>query len=295
MKPVLVIGEALIDIVERSGEEPLEHVGGSPANVALGLGRLGIPVRLRTALARDSRGERIAAHLAASGVALDEASFALDRTSTAIARIDESGDAAYEFDISWRLDEPVTLGETDVIHVGSIGCFIEPGATSIIGIFGARGANTRITFDPNIRPALVGSHESALARTEQLAGESDVVKLSDEDAAWLYPGAGVDWVLDRLLALGARVAAVTLGGEGAILASSGARVRIEPRRIEPRDTLGAGDTFMASLVASVATGMLGDDAPSLLAAGETAALAAAITVSRAGADLPTAAELAAAR
>lgn len=296
--PVLVIGEALIDIVEAAGAAPEEHVGGSPANVALGLGRLGIPVRLRTALARDERGERIAAHLRASGVDIDPASFALDRTATALARLGPEGNASYEFDIDWRLAGPVALGDARVLHVGSIGCYIEPGASAVRDAVrdAVRGLaeRARVSFDPNIRPALVGDRERAVAVTEDLVGVCDLVKLSDEDAAWLYPGSGADEVIDRFLALGARIVAITRGAEGAVLASRDAHVTVAPRPVHAQDTVGAGDTFMAALVAALAAGELGGDAASLRRAGETAAVAASLTVSRRGADLPTRAELGAA-
>jgi fructokinase len=288
---VLVIGEALIDVVEREGRVPEEHVGGSPANVALGLGRLGLPVRLRTALARDERGIRIADHLAASGVDVDPDSFVLDRTSSAVARISRAGDAQYEFDIEWRIGAPLDLGDARVVHVGSIGCFIEPGATSVREALGAWGDRARVTFDPNIRPSLIGDRDAAVRITEELASSSDLVKLSDEDAAWLYPGASIDDIIERFLSRGTRVVAVTLGGDGAIIASATARVRVGHPVAHVEDTVGAGDTFMAAMTAAVAEARLDSTADALTAAGERAVAAAAITVSRAGADLPTRAEV----
>lgn len=249
---VLVIGEALIDIVTREGLPSAEHVGGSPSNVALGLGRLGIPVRLRTALGRDARGARIATHLAASGVEVEPESFALDHTSTATARISAHGDAIYDFDIDWQVGAPIEMRGARSVHVGSIGCFVEPGARSVRDAIRSWPRKVPVTFDPNTRPALVGEQSSALQVTEEIASRSDVVKLSDEDAAWLYPGATVDEVLDRLLTLGARVVAMTLGGDGASIASRRARVIVTPRTVQVKDTVGAGDTFMASLIATLA-------------------------------------------
>lgn len=288
---VLVVGEALIDVVECRDRVPEEHVGGSPANVALGLGRLGLPVRLRTALARDDRGRRIADHLASSGVEVDSESFVLDRTSSAVARLSRNGDAQYEFDIEWRIGAPIELGDARVVHVGSIGCFIEPGAASVRQALRAWGNRARVTFDPNIRPSLTGDRAGALWITEDIAASSELVKLSVEDAGWLYPGASVDSVIERLLSKGARVVAVTLGGDGAIVASTAARVRVDHPVARVEDTVGAGDTFMAALTAAVAEGSLDSNADALAAAGERAAAAAAITVSRAGADLPTRAEV----
>jgi fructokinase len=289
--PVLVIGEALIDIVTPEGLPSAEHVGGSPANVALGLGRLGIPVRLRTALGRDARGARLATHLAASGVEVEPESFALHHTSTATARISAQGDAFYDFDLDWQISGPIELRGARSIHVGSIGCFVEPGASSVRDAIRLWPRKVLVTFDPNTRPALVGDQSSALYVTEEIASRSDVVKLSDEDAAWLYPGATVDEVLDRLLTLGARVVAMTLGGDGATIASRRARVIVAPITVPVKDTVGAGDTFMSSLIATLAEHRLNSDEESLRAAGERAAVAAAITVGRIGADPPTRMEL----
>lgn len=288
---VIVIGEALIDEVRRPGLPPEELVGGSPANVALGLGRLGVPVRLRTALAHDERGERIERHLVASGVEVVPGSFVLARTSSAVARIAPNGDADYDFDIEWQLASPIELGGARVVHVGSIACFIEPGATTLREALRSWGDSVRVTFDPNIRPSLVGDRASAVRVTDDLAASSTLVKLSIEDAEWLYPDAGVDDVLDHFLSLGASVVAVTLGGDGAVIASPGARVPVAHPVARVADTVGAGDTFMAAMTAAVAEGLLGGDADSLRAAGARAAAAAAITVSRSGADLPTRAEV----
>ncbi|WP_417374423.1 PfkB family carbohydrate kinase, partial [Glutamicibacter protophormiae] len=146
LERVLVIGEALIDIVRRVAGPADEHVGGSPANVALGLGRLGVPVRLRTALGADARGERIAQHLVSSGVDVDPASWRLNRTSTATAQLAGNGAAVYAFDIDWRLDEPVELGDARVVHVGSIGCYMEPGASQVLHFIRSLPESVHLTF-----------------------------------------------------------------------------------------------------------------------------------------------------
>ncbi|WP_457100794.1 carbohydrate kinase family protein [Microbacterium sp. P5_E9] len=292
---VLVIGEALIDIVahaERGHVE--EHVGGSPANVALALGRLGNPVRLLTALGRDARGERIERHLTDSGVVVDPRSWTLDRTSTAQATIHDDGAATYDFDITWALDltsEPIT---ERVVHIGSIAAFLLPGADTVHRLVEHVAGNAIISFDPNIRPALTGDRLTAIDRVESIAGKSDIVKLSDEDAAWLYPEWPLDAVADQLLECGARMVAITTGATGAQLASVNARVHIPAPTVTVRDTVGAGDTFSAGLIdaalrdpALLAT--LDED--SLYKMGCHAAAAAAITVQRPGADPPTRQEL----
>lgn len=288
---VLVIGEALIDIVT-AAEGSEEHVGGSPANVALGLGRLGVDVALLTRIGNDERGARIAARLGDSGVQVLPESVFPAATSTATARIGADGSATYAFDIDWSLTESAAPA-AQVVHTGSIAAFLEPGATSVLAILRATDA-AEITFDPNIRPALVGERPTALARFEEIAAECTVVKMSDEDAAWLFPNTPVDEVAQRVLALGPRMVAVTLGGDGALLATAEHVVRIPPVRVDVVDTIGAGDTFMASLIRSlVETGSRDLDEAAIASIGRAAAAAAAVTVSRAGADLPWARELAA--
>jgi fructokinase len=287
----LVIGEALIDIVETSGGAS-EHVGGSPANVALGLGRRGVDVTLLTQFGADPRGAAIESHLSASRVrTLVERG---EATSTARARIQSDGSAEYVFDIRWGVFGEPDLPAASLVHTGSIAAFLEPGAGDVVRLLRETSA-PEVTFDPNIRPDLVGERESVVARFHEIARLSTVVKMSDEDAEWLFSGLAPDEVLDLVLADGVRLAALTLGAEGAILASSEHRVRVAPVRVEAVDTIGAGDTFMASLIASVlATGSAGLDREAIDEIGRDAVHSAAITVSRAGADLPWAHELAAA-
>lgn len=287
---VLVIGEALIDIVETE-DGVSEHVGGSPANVALGLGRRATHVELLTQLGDDDRGRRIAQHLEASGVRLRPESAGAPRTSTARARIAADGQAEYEFDVSWNPSRPENVSAV-VVHVGSVAAFLEPGATVVRDIITMSGAR-EVTFDPNIRTALIGSHEHALASFEATAKLATVVKMSDEDAAWLYPGASPDEVLDTVLQLGPGLAAITLGAQGAILVNTENRVWVPAVPVVAVDTIGAGDTFMSSLVRAVLDGGSMDvDRRTLERIGRDAVAAAAITVSRPGADLPWAEELA---
>lgn len=286
---VLVIGEALIDIVQNSVGQN-DHVGGSPANVALGLGRRGTAVGLLTHLADDRRGRRIIQHLDASGVRVLPESMSAENTSTAVAAIGPDGQAEYDFNLVWDVRAPDGLNPR-VVHTGSIAAFLEPGASAVRDILRNTPAK-EITFDPNIRPALIGQQESAFPVFEQTARLSTVVKMSDQDAAWLYPGLSPDDVLDAVLELGPRLAAITLGSEGAIIVNADHRVWIPAVPVRTIDTIGAGDTFMASLINAVLDrGSEGLDRAALEQVGRAAVAAAAITVSRPGADLPWADEL----
>jgi fructokinase len=287
----LVIGEALMDLVD-DGRTITRSPGGSPANVALGLARLGVETRLRTALAADDDGRAILELLEGSGVAVGPASVCLDRTSTALAVLDSAGAAAYDFDIEWRVDAPVDVGSAAVVHSGSIALFLEPGAAVVGDVLASRSADVLVSLDPNIRPALLGEPPVVRATFERLAAMADLVKLSDEDAEWLYPHEPLGNVLDRLLDLGVALAAVTRGGAGAMLATRASRVEAESLPVRVQDTVGAGDTFMAALIAGVlkldGSRPLRDLAEAdLLRLGRFAAAAAGVTVSRVGADLPT--------
>lgn len=285
---VLVIGEALIDVVEK-GSWVTEHVGGSPANVALGLGRRGVQCALLTQLGNDQHGAAVVEHLKESGVHVLPESFMLPHTSRAVADIAADGQAEYQFDVTWDTLPPVRTATPRLVHTGSIAAFLAPGAASVRQALEGTGAE-HVTFDPNIRPALMPPHPQALEMFEATTTLTTAVKMSDQDAAWLYPDLAPDGVIDAVLALGPRLVAITMGSDGALLASKEARARIPAVRVQAVDTIGAGDTFMASLIQSLLNDPAVDRA-GLERLGMNAVRAAAITVSRAGADLPWAREL----
>lgn len=288
---VLVIGEALVDIVN-TREGSISYPGGSPANVAYGLGRLGVPTGLLTAIGDDEHGTSIAAHLHSAGVRLLPGSKSLERTATATATLATDGSASYEFDIRWDLAPVAPALIPKVLHTGSIATFLAPGAATVRSLLEQGHNSCLVTYDPNIRPALLGSHAEALQIFEDLIPLTDVIKLSDEDAHWLYPTLSPDDVASRLLKQGARLAVITRGGEGALLAIPGTRLSVPSAKTNVADTIGAGDSYMAALIFELlARGENAFAASALEIIGQTAALAAAITVSRPGANPPTSAEL----
>ncbi|SDY69550.1 carbohydrate kinase family protein [Herbiconiux ginsengi] len=307
---VLAIGESLVDVVDAPDSQGspilVEHPGGSPMNIAYGAARLGLAVTLLTAVGRDARGSSIVEHLESAGVVIAPASIRDGETSSATAHVQPDGSALYDFDLRWSLPEDLELPATDIVHVGSIAAFLEPGGSSVLAIVRRLAASENapvITFDPNMRPTIVSDHASALERFEELARATTVLKLSDEDAVWLYPEATVDEAIDRILALGPKLVAVTRGGEGAVLATRGERRFVTGPRVDVADTIGAGDSFMSALIFQLA-GMLGEgvpvaalrdgsafDAQRLAAIGDFAVRCAAITVSRAGANPPLLAEV----
>jgi fructokinase len=286
---VLVVGESLMDIVY-NGSVTTEHPGGSPANVALGLGRRGVDVAFLTDLGRDPRGRLIVRHLERSHVeVLGEFS---DRpTSTATAMLGLDGSAAYAFDVNWRLSTAPLRVSATLVHTGSIAAFVEPGRQAVLSHLDRLGPRT-VTFDPNIRPALLGSHATALDSFRELAARADVVKMSDEDAAWLYPTRSPAEVAHTVGHFGPRLVVITHGSRGATLTTADAQIHVPAVAATVADTIGAGDTYMVSLIVDVLA--LQDwrlDEETVAHVGARAARAASVTVSRAGANLPWAYEL----
>lgn len=299
---VHVIGEALIDIIVSASGTVAEHVGGSPANVAIGLSRLGHATQLTTWIGRDPRGQRVAALMTAEGVHLAPESTNAARTSTAQANLDATGAAHYTFDLRWA--PPVRIGATPVghVHTGSIAATITPGADRVLEAVRAVRPTATISYDPNVRPSLMGSPDAVRQRVETLVGLADVVKASDEDLAWLYPGVPVAEVLSNWASCGPAICAATQGADAVVVAVAKDQRRYPTRPTAVTDTVGAGDSFMAGLISGLLDlGLLGGaDARRRLAdtridqvssAVDRALACAAITVSRAGANPPVRADL----
>jgi fructokinase len=288
---ITVIGEALIDEIH-DGAAVERRVGGSPLNVAVGTSRLGVPTTFATAIGADEDGRLIAEHLEASGVDLGVGSVTAAATGRAIARLRADGAAEYVFAIGWEPDlDRVAAGP--IVHTGSIGAWLEPGAEAVRAALGEAARNGSIvSFDPNIRPSLIAEPEAVRRTVAELVALSTIVKLSDEDAAWLYPGVEPREVCARLVDAGVALAAVTLGGSGSVVATARGAEQVLAPAVRVVDTVGAGDTFMAGLLVRVAVDGLDAVVGDPVAAARFAAAAAAITVGRAGADLPWADELA---
>ncbi|MBP1325285.1 fructokinase [Leucobacter exalbidus] len=317
----LIIGEALIDIVDRAepgpaAAAPIEHVGGSPANVAMGLSRLGHDTTLATHLGDDARGARIRDYLAGEGVNFSPGSFTAARTSTARASIDTAGAARYDFDIDWRFTPPADPAAFALVHTGSIALFLEPGGAAVADYVVRLPSEVVVTLDPNIRPALIPDHAVALARFERAAARANLIKLSDEDAEWLYPGLSPAETAQRVLALGVgspdrggdggydsdgadhrgaggehRIVVVTLGAAGAIAVTREREVAVPAAPAVVVDTISAGDSFMASLASSLLERGGPGAATHIDDVLDRAARAAAIAVSAAGANPPRRAQL----
>lgn len=292
----LVIGESLIDIVDGD-----EHVGGSPLNVAVGLGRLGREVDFLTSIADDSYGRRIAEYVEAAGVQLVSESRAAERTATARSTIAEDGSADYAFDLDWRLSGTPPVTPPLFVHTGSIAAVQDPGCLAVAALIDTYRVSATVTFDPNVRPSLIADPGLAVARIEHLIERSDVVKVSEEDLRWIDPTRPPEQIAQTWLRLGPAIVAMTMADRGAVAFCAAGSARVPTRAVRVVDTVGAGDSFMAGLLDALwELGSLGGDrrtelrgvgVDALTTALDAASLSAALTIARAGADLPDRAAL----
>ncbi|WP_218714063.1 carbohydrate kinase [Arthrobacter sp. BF1] len=321
-----VIGEALIDEVVQADGAVLPHVGGSPMNVAVGLARLGHPVQFLGRMGQDAYGDMVAGHLKANDVLVPLAPDALP-TSVARAVLDSDGAASYEFALDWTLPAlaaghgrsaaGITSGDaaesaskfmlngTTLLHTGSIATMLAPGEAHVFDAVVTAHPHATISYDPNCRPSIIGDAAHAREQAEKFVRLADVIKASDEDLEWLYPGTDPKESARKWLALGGAegpaVVVVTQGAGGPWAVCAAGEAECQVPGVDVVDTVGAGDSFMAALLSSLVDRELDgahrrtelrDINPQALAEViEYAARAAAITVSRAGANPPNRAEL----
>ncbi|MDR0783601.1 MAG: carbohydrate kinase [Propionibacteriaceae bacterium] len=295
-RELLVIGEALIDVVRRPGQEPQRYPGGSPLNVAIGLGRLGHSPRLATWFGGDGDGELILDHCAESQVRLLAGCDQAPYTSTADATLDERGHATYKFDLDSRM-VPLPKADWALVHTGSIAAVLEPGASAVLEFVEQMAGQTFISYDPNCRPSIMGDRLAARGMIERYVPAANLVKVSDEDLAWLYPESGSeDWLeqAQRWVASGPSVVVVTMGGRGAwaVTAESAWHIPADDR-YGLVDSVGAGDSFMSGMLHGILTGGYSEDFAALAADRTSleqvlnlAMQTSGVTISRAGANPP---------
>ncbi|PMR59237.1 carbohydrate kinase [Verrucosispora sp. ts21] len=291
---VTVLGEAVVDLVQDPDGRFTAHPGGSPLNVAVGLARLGVPATLLARFSTSRFGRLLRAHADTNGVDLRHAVDTDDPATLAIASLDDDGVATYDFyvdgtaDWQWRDAElsPALTGR-GILHTGSLAVFLSPGADRVAdALRTARARGTLISIDPNIRAGLLGGPAPARARVEHLARLAHLVKASEEDLAWLYPGRPVEDVLRHWQDLGVTLAVVTLGAGGALAVSGPHHFRQPAPVVEVADTIGAGDAFTAGLLAQLSRAAPGWPDADIAAALRYAVEVAAVTCTRPGADPP---------
>lgn len=248
-----VVGEALVDLIEEAPGHPVAYPGGSPANVAVALARLGGCVQLLTQLSDDPYGQLLRTHLRNNNVQLAPGSLLdVPHTSTARTSLNPDGQAQYTFDIEWQSFGAPAAGWPEpaitCLHTGSLATALPPGADDVAAMMRAARPTATVSFDPNCRPTLLNDVRSARNRIEALVAESDIVKASLEDLAWLYPWrphheVGQEW-LDR----GCRLVVITMGGDGAWARTHHRETTARAFPVDVVDTVGAGDAFTAGLL-----------------------------------------------
>ena len=292
---IWVCGEVLIDVLPTG---PV--VGGGPANTAKALARLGHTVDFVGGISTDAFGHMARKELSQDGVGLKLAHESNKQTSTATVQLDKAGSATYKFVIdgtatfdfspSW-LPDPERL-KPSVLQIGTLATVVEPGASVLFDWAVKCAEFAPIVFDPNVRPSFLGDRENYCQAVEKWVGISSVVKLSDQDIAWLYPAETMDEVAHRWLEGETSLVVITRGSKGIIGYTHGAQEEVESYVVDVVDDIGAGDTVGAILVEAIiqhsVAGLVGHTLNKVL---HRAAVAAGITVSRAGAQPPRMHEL----
>jgi fructokinase len=299
MDQVWVAGEVLIDLIPE-GVDRKPVVGGGPANTAKALSKLGINTQFIDGISSDGYGQMAKDVLVSAGVKLDYVKYSDKPTCLAIVSISESGSATYEFVIKNTATFDFTFDwlpnpQTDrlsLLHVGTLATVIEPGASVLFEWAQSVVKVAPIVFDPNIRSAVISDREQYLVQVERWVEISSAVKVSDEDIKWLYPSLEISHVVNDWLTNGPSLIVVTYGDKGISGYRKNERVSVDAVKTAVADTVGAGDTVGAILVEAIVNDGLDSLAGSRL---ETmlkrATKAAAITVSRVGANPPTSQEL----
>lgn len=296
-----VIGETLIDEVVSDTASMRAHVGGSPMNVAVGLARLGHPAQFVGRYGDDEYGRLIQKHLRDNSVPFPVEPDG-SPTSVATARLDPAGGASYDFQLVWDLpglggQKDKLLDGTTLLHTGSIATMLAPGAHDVFALVTSAHPLVTVTYDPNCRPTIIQDAAFAREQAEKFVALGDVVKASDEDLGWLYPDRTPEQSARAWLEAGAAVVVVTRGSKGPWGVCRAGEVSVPAPSTSVVDTVGAGDSFMAALVGAIVDLELDgahrrDDLRRINLGQLTdilqyAARAAAITVSRAGANPPT--------
>lgn len=305
---IICCGEALIDMLPRrstAGEPAFApYSGGAVFNTAIALGRLGVPAEFFSGLSSDLFGEQLRTSLTESGVGSRYAHISSRPTTLAFVQLVD-GHASYVFydeGTAGRMlseaDLPVLEGDVDAMLFGAISLIPEPSGPAYEALMRREFASRVTMLDPNIRPAFIPDRDKHLARMRRMIAMADILKLSDEDLAWFGESGTAEETIARWLDAGPKLIVVTHGSKGAVGHTNKHRVSVTPQPVTVVDTVGAGDTFNAGILASLhEQGALSKLRIANLTEQEIrralslGAAAAAVTVSRAGANPPWRREL----
>jgi fructokinase len=301
---IVIGGEALVDLVDEAGSlHPV--AGGGPFNTAIAFGRLDVPVGFLGTISRDADGQMLAQRLIDAGVDISLVRSSAAPTPRAVVHRGRDGRNEYTFDLGATSfvdlspeQLPLLPADAWAIHVGTLALALDPPAAAYQALLDREAGRRRVIIDPNVRPAIFGDTRMYRRRFEHLTQLADIVKLSEDDAAWIYPGHPAEAVLEHILGFGPRIVALTRGENGALAASGDAFVDVAGIPVTVVDTVGAGDSFGAALIAAlVDDGAFGPSATTAVAesvlarATSYAVAASAITCTRTGAVPPSRREI----
>ena len=298
-KNVWVAGEVLIDSIS-NGSETKAIVGGGPANTSVALARLGIDTYFIDGMSTNDYGQRAKKELISAGVKLDFVKFSDKPMCLAKVSLDSSGSATYEFLIEgtatfdfrsdW-LPEPAGR-EPVVLYLGTLATLVEPGSSALFDWANKVSKIAPIVYDPNVRTSVISDRSRYQDSVTKWASISKVIKVSADDVGWLYPDQAFEDVAKRWLDTGIELVVLTLGDQGLSAHTQFGEISVPGVMVDVVDTVGAGDTVGAVLVEAIAKSGLaslhGDNLKRVLI---RAAIAAAITCSRPGAQPPTEREI----
>jgi fructokinase len=258
---ILVCGEALIDLTPDPAsldDAPrfIARAGGSPANVAVALARLGAPAAFLGKLSRDPLGRHLHDHLDASGVDLRYTSATDDPSTMVVVSTDLAGEPAYGFYTAGTASSAMVPADIPdalpagiaAIHIGSISLELEPTATTLEAFVARERHGRVVVLDPNVRPSVIADRDDYRRRLREWIASADIVKASEADLAWLEPDAGVSDVATAWQRMGPALVVVTLGGDGALGVSTDGILRVPAPSVRVVDTVGAGDAFSAGFL-----------------------------------------------
>jgi fructokinase len=307
---ILCCGEALIDMISSESSDGRQafvpYAGGAIFNTAIALGRLGANAGFLSGVSNDMFGSKIIDGLTESLV--DQSHLLLNDRPTTLAFVQLlNGHASYTFfdvNSAGRMidtaDLPTLSSDVKALYFGGISLASEPCGDTYHALAERSAGDHVIMIDPNIRPSFIANEARYRARLDSMIALSDIVKISDEDLAWIYPNIDdVKTKVDKLIDLGASIVILTKGEHGAgAYFGNGKELSVPAVKAIVVDTVGAGDTFNAGLLAKLSelgqltkSALVDIDAQSLQAGLEFAAKVASITVSRSGANPPWLKEL----
>ena len=300
---ILVGSEALYDLVVESDEELRAHPGGAGFNAARTIGRLEQPVAYLGRLSSDRFGATLRRILADDGVLPDAIVDTDDPTTLALAEIDPSGSAVYRFyeratsapGLTPEAALAALPSDVGLLHVGTLGLLLEPMASAMEAVVDELAGRALIAVDPNVRPGAIADHGAYRDRLDRVLARSDVVKVSDDDLAWLDPNRDAPAAARALLDRGPSAVLLTRGAAGALVVGAGGDVEVPARPVKVVDTIGAGDAFGGAFLAWWRSRDLPRDRladlDTVVEGARFATLVAAITCTRAGASPPRLGEL----